>query len=81
MTTISTDFMKKAACKDLDTNFFFAEDAKSVRKAEEFCQTCSVKNECLNYAVSLNIIYGVWGGMNAKRRRRLIKMRKVNNNS
>lgn len=71
MNKISTDFMKKAACKDLDTNFFFAEDAKSVRKAEQFCQGCPVKTECLQYAIVTNINYGVWGGVNAKKRRKL----------
>lgn len=71
MNKISTDFMKKAACKDIDTNFFFAEDTKSIRRAEQFCQGCPVKNECLHYALSTNINYGVWGGVNAKKRRKL----------
>ncbi len=61
----------KAACKGM-TDMFFPEkgDAEgSVNKAKAVCATCSVKDDCLEFALDNSFIYGVWGGMSARQRK------------
>jgi WhiB family redox-sensing transcriptional regulator len=35
------------------------------------CQTCSVQNDCLNYALQIGEQHGIWGGLNATERKEL----------
>jgi WhiB family redox-sensing transcriptional regulator len=42
-----------------------------IRLAKELCKTCPVKTQCLNYAVTANEAFGIWGGMTPNERARL----------
>jgi WhiB family redox-sensing transcriptional regulator len=68
-----------AACAGLDTSLFYQADNErgaSVRlrekKAKAICATCPVITNCLNDALANNEPYGVWGGMSADERYRLV---------
>lgn len=50
-----------AACRDVDPNIFFDEATTSV--ALDVCRRCCVQAECLDYALTLQIPDGVWGGI------------------
>jgi WhiB family transcriptional regulator, redox-sensing transcriptional regulator len=72
-----------AACRGADTGLFFApnelEDrgAKKVREAQAkaICAGCSVRSDCLEYAIRIREQHGVWGGLNELERRLLIRER------
>jgi WhiB family redox-sensing transcriptional regulator len=76
----------RAACLQHAASLFFGfDDAEppAERRAREeraklICSTCLVRNECLEYALSANESYGIWGGlteMELKAQRRAIKNR------
>lgn len=64
----------KAACKTQTKLFFPAEEKKTVsyKDALTICNTCEVKMDCLNYAVSYEMMHGVWGGTTPNQRRVLV---------
>lgn len=66
------DWLNKAKCRKTSEVDFFSVSSTDVKAAKEFCQTCSVKNMCLSYALSNNISHGVWGGKSARERRKII---------
>jgi len=52
-------------------------EAKKYCNGSEDGMTCSVKKQCLNYAVENRIYYGVWGGTTVRERRRIASERAV----
>jgi WhiB family transcriptional regulator, redox-sensing transcriptional regulator len=65
-----------AACRGLDTAIFFPFQGGSSKRAKAICSECSVKKQCLTYAMESPTKFGVWGGMSEKERR--IKTRNDN---
>ena len=63
----------RAACLDADPDLFFPGPDQSAAPALELCAACGVQDRCLHYAVSIGETYGIWGGMTASRRRRLMQ--------
>ena len=41
--------------------------------AKSICRVCTVKKECLNYALETRQVGGIWGGLTPKERKRLRK--------
>lgn len=70
---MKNDWCENAKCLGNDTEFFF-QTGYGYQLAEEFCETCPVRTECLNSALleeqgkQLFSRHGVRGGMNAKDR-------------
>lgn len=62
-----------AMCQFEPPAIFFPSDARGVEKAKKICSTCPVKNPCLEFALSLRIDHGVWGGTSERQRRRMTK--------
>lgn len=58
-------WMKDAACKGQDQKHFFPDRGANGghHKAKQVCAGCSVRVDCLRYALKNNISYGVWGGL------------------
>ena len=72
------------ACKNLDTEEFFLEpNMRGANKKQrevnaiKVCNNCPVKQACLDHALSVPEIYGVWGGMTEDQRHALLKKRGV----
>lgn len=77
LSTIDTATWRlEAACADEDPDLFFAGDDASVRAAKQVCATCPVRTPCLETALAVNEMHGVWGGMAESERRRLIRKRR-----
>jgi WhiB family redox-sensing transcriptional regulator len=53
--------MEDAACADTTDVDWFDIDC-GLEAAITICHTCAVRADCLNYAVSHNIIEGIWAG-------------------
>jgi WhiB family redox-sensing transcriptional regulator len=64
----------RAACCDVDPDLFFPVGVTGpavgqIAAAKAVCAGCSVQAECLEFAISTNQEYGVWGGASEEERR------------
>jgi WhiB family transcriptional regulator, redox-sensing transcriptional regulator len=72
-----------AACRGEDSELFFApnyfekKEEKEARedKAKAICERCSVRAECLDYALRNREPHGIWGGLNEVERKALVRDR------
>ncbi|GAB3846685.1 WhiB family transcriptional regulator [Nesterenkonia populi] len=64
-----------ALCAQTDPEAFFPEKGGSTRDAKKICGTCTVKQECLDYALANDERFGIWGGLSERERRKLKKRR------
>jgi len=70
-------------CRDDEAVYFFApphferKPEKDAREgqARALCGACPVRDECLDYALTLQEPHGIWGGLNELERRRLSSRR------
>lgn len=62
-----------ALCAQTDPEAFFPEKGGSTRDAKKVCNSCSVKSQCLEYALSNDERFGIWGGLSERERRKLRK--------
>jgi hypothetical protein len=53
---------------DDDSAVALSRATENTRQAVSLCRGCPVRLLCLDYALSNNEIYGVWGGTSAKQR-------------
>jgi len=76
----------RAACRGPQARTFFPppqgerrhERAAREARAKAICEQCSVKSDCLTYAVSIRERHGVWGGLSEAERREVIKAKNAN---
>lgn len=66
-----------AACKGMDPDVFYPSRGSDVRPAKAVCSSCSVREECLEFALDEADKFGIWGGMSERERRRLRRTRAV----
>lgn len=62
---------EEARCVAYDPEIFF--EGRNDRKAKAICRGCPVRLECLAAALSDRIEYGIWGGLDERQRRSLIR--------
>ena len=60
-------------CAQTDPEAFFPEKGGSTRDAKKICSSCEVKSQCLEYALSNDERFGIWGGLSERERRKLRK--------
>ncbi len=65
-----------ALCAQTDPDIFFPEKGGSTTPATSVCSACSVRSQCLDYAISHDIRHGIWGGMSDNDRRRISRERR-----
>lgn len=70
----SIEWRRDAACKDLDPNLFFpigvtGPAVDQIAAAKSICNQCPVRGECLDFAITTNQEFGVWGGTTEDERR------------
>ena len=66
-------WQERALCAQTDPGAFFPEKGGSTREAKKVCQSCQVRQECLEYALSNDERFGIWGGLSERERRKLKK--------
>lgn len=66
-------WIEKAACSGMSTDWFFPErgDCVSGARAKEVCGRCEVREDCLEWAIEVNVGFGIWGGLTEGERRSL----------
>lgn len=67
-------WQQHALCAQTDPEAFFPEKGGSTREAKTVCQSCSVREECLEYALANDERFGIWGGLSERERRRLRRL-------
>jgi len=70
------DWRQDALCAETDPEAFFPEKGGSTREAKRVCAGCSVRDECLESALTNDERFGIWGGLSERERRRLRLMRR-----
>jgi WhiB family redox-sensing transcriptional regulator len=63
----------EALCAQTDPEAFFPEKGGSTRDAKKVCGSCTVRAQCLEYALANDERFGIWGGLSERERRRLRK--------
>lgn len=66
-------WQSESLCAQTDPEAFFPEKGGSTRDAKKVCAQCTVRQECLEYALKNDERFGIWGGMSERERRRLRK--------
>jgi WhiB family redox-sensing transcriptional regulator len=69
-TTVTPDlsWQEEALCAQTGGDFFFPEPGSSVRDAKRICALCPIRSTCLEFALSNDERFGVWGGLSEKER-------------
>jgi WhiB family redox-sensing transcriptional regulator len=63
------EWILRGACRGHpDPDQFFPDRWVEAGPAKEICHGCPVKGECLSYAVTHQIGWGIWGGRTARER-------------
>lgn len=68
------EWQGEARCLEVDPEIFFPERGGSSKAARSVCNECSVRVECLKYALANREQFGIWGGTSERERRRLRKL-------
>jgi WhiB family redox-sensing transcriptional regulator len=63
------------ACRAADPDLFFPISAtgpaeQQISRAKVICAGCEVRKECLEFAMSHDQVYGIWGGTTPEDRQR-----------
>jgi WhiB family redox-sensing transcriptional regulator len=61
----------QALCAETDPEAFFPEKGGSTRDAKRVCSGCTVRAECLEFALANDERFGIWGGLSERERRRI----------
>ncbi len=74
------DWRTSSACRDEDPELFFpigttGPAVEQMDAAKRICNICSVREECLEFALATNQDAGIWGGLNEDERRTLRRQR------
>tara|TARA_Y100000361_G_scaffold152765_1_gene172992 strand:+ start:150 stop:443 length:294 start_codon:yes stop_codon:yes gene_type:complete len=63
------DWMKKGSCRGLQTDIFYHEQGHlNINTAKAICSGCSIREQCLDYAMRNQELYGIWGGYTTSER-------------
>lgn len=70
------EWRQDAACRDLDPDLFFpigvtGPAVAQIAEAKSVCSSCPVADECLEFAITTNQEFGIWGGKTEDERRAL----------
>jgi WhiB family redox-sensing transcriptional regulator len=65
-----------AICRDTDPELFFpvgstGQALLQIARAKEVCDECTVRTECLEFAIETNQDTGIWGGTSEEERRQI----------
>lgn len=67
----TVDWRDEALCAQTDPEAFYPEKGASTREAKKVCGRCPVQAACLEYALTTDQRFGVWGGRSARERQAL----------
>lgn len=68
--------MVDANCRGANAAAFFPSDGTGVEAAQHVCASCPVRVDCLEYALTMRLDHGVWGGTSERERQRILRERR-----
>lgn len=63
-------------CTQTDEDLWFSSNADDTERAKLLCGRCDFLRTCLEAALTNDEEFGVWGGMSARERRKVIERRR-----
>jgi WhiB family transcriptional regulator, redox-sensing transcriptional regulator len=80
MTDYGTEWRAAGACLSADPDLFFpvatgAVAARDMKRAQQVCARCQVRQECLDFAMRTGEMHGIWGGTTPEERIRARRQR------
>jgi WhiB family redox-sensing transcriptional regulator len=70
--TSAGPWTRDANCRGKDPDLFFPTRGERTQPAKDICASCPVRLQCLEYALANQEGFGVWGGLSAKQRQRIL---------
>lgn len=72
-----TNWRLRSACQEapMADLIFFPPNGRSINEALSYCNRCEVRETCLEEALDNDIDFGIWGGLSAKDRRKILRFR------
>ena len=70
-------FQDKANCLSAEPSIFFSAKIKDRAEALSLCNSCVVRDECLDFALEMESIDGIYGGLLGDERKELLKNARV----
>ncbi|MBO0730142.1 MAG: WhiB family transcriptional regulator [Acidimicrobiaceae bacterium] len=67
---------QRAACRGVEPDVFYPVSDEDAEQAKAICRGCSVREACLEWALTTREKDGVWGGATERERRRIIRQRR-----
>ena len=69
-----------ALCRDTDPELFFPVGTTGtalvqIERAKQVCDECTVRIDCLDFALTTNQDSGIWGGLSEEERRAIRRQR------
>ena len=65
------EWQQYGACRGEDIETFVPSLGGNFARARQLCRGCSVRQECLNFAMDDEEVIGMWGGTTATERRQM----------
>ena len=72
----SSTWRDQAACRGLDPEVFYPITEEEEATAKNICADCTVRQSCLEHAITHREKDGIWGGATERERRRIIRQRR-----
>lgn len=69
------DWHDKAKCKGWDPDIFYPDRGVPSSSAKAICNECAVQLDCLEFALTRDEHFGIWGGLSERERRKLYRER------
>lgn len=68
-----TKWQDKAPCKNRG-ELFFSEELGDIKRSKRICSVCPFADRCLQIAINAEELFGVWGGLSQRERRKYQRM-------
>ncbi|MFP5317015.1 MAG: WhiB family transcriptional regulator [Acidimicrobiia bacterium] len=73
---MNLSWRQRGACRGLDPEIFYPLVEDEAEEARAVCAQCSVRDACLEFALTNREAEGIWGGATSRERRRMIRQRR-----
>lgn len=73
---MNATWRNRAACRGIDPDIFFPVTEEDAVEAKAICDSCPVREACLEFALAAREKEGVWGGATERERRRIVRQRR-----
>lgn len=67
---VSEHWTERAYCRKITGIDFYSDDIPAIIRAKKVCERCEVAPECLSQSIKADEIYGIWGGLSQRERRK-----------